>query len=76
MKWLLLRSIRFYQAALSPLLPNSCRYEPSCSRYGYEAIERYGALRGGWLTVKRLSRCRPGGGYGYDPVPGRESDED
>lgn len=71
MTWVLLRLIRFYQLAFSPLLPNSCRYEPSCSRYAYEAIERYGPFRGSWLAAKRLARCRPGGGYGYDPVPER-----
>lgn len=65
----LLWLIRAYQALLSPLLPNSCRYEPSCSRYAYEAIERHGVLRGGWLALKRLASCRPGGGSGYDPVP-------
>ena len=69
MKWLLLRLIRLYQATLSPILPPSCRYEPSCSRYAYEAVERHGALRGGWLALKRLARCRPGGGRGVDPVP-------
>lgn len=75
MSWLLLRAIRLYQGTISPLLPNSCRYEPSCSRYAYEAIERYGAARGVWLAVKRLSRCRPGGGYGYDPVPDRSAED-
>lgn len=69
MKWLLLAAIRGYQRFISPVLPPSCRYEPSCSRYTYEAIERHGALRGTWLGIKRLARCRPGGGRGYDPVP-------
>jgi putative membrane protein insertion efficiency factor len=58
-----------YQHSLSRVLPPSCRYEPSCSWYTREALERHGAFRGGWLAVKRLSRCRPGGGRGHDPVP-------
>ncbi len=69
MKWILIGAIRVYQMTLSGLLASSCRFEPSCSRYGEEALERHGVLRGVWLTVKRLSRCRPGGGRGYDPVP-------
>lgn len=62
--------IRGYQYIISPLLPAACRYQPTCSEYGLEAIHRYGALRGGWLTLKRLGRCHPWGGHGYDPVPG------
>ena len=58
-----------YQRAISPSLGTLCRYEPTCSHYACEAIERFGLLRGGWLTLKRLSRCRPLGGRGYDPVP-------
>lgn len=61
--------IRLYQVSLSGLMPSVCRFEPSCSRYAYEAIDRHGALRGGWLTLRRLGRCRPGGGQGFDPVP-------
>lgn len=69
MKYIALALIRFYQRFISPLLPSSCRFEPSCSRYGYEAINRYGIFRGGWLTVKRISRCQPFNPGGYDPVP-------
>ncbi len=69
MKWVLIGAIRLYQVTLSGLLLSSCRFEPSCSRYGEEALARHGVLRGTWLTAKRLGRCRPGGGYGYDPVP-------
>lgn len=69
MKWLVLRLIRGYQAAISPALGDVCRYEPSCSRYAYEAIERYGVVRGSWLGARRLWRCRPGVAGGYDPVP-------
>jgi putative membrane protein insertion efficiency factor len=61
--------IRFYQAAISPYFMPSCRYTPSCSAYGIEAIQKYGALKGGWLTLKRLIRCHPWGGSGFDPVP-------
>lgn len=58
-----------YQQTIGPALPKSCRYEPSCSRYAYAAVERYGAMRGAWLALKRLLRCQPWGGSGYDPVP-------
>ena len=61
--------IWIYQQTIGPALPKSCRYEPSCSRYAYTAVERYGALRGAWLALKRLLRCQPWGGSGYDPVP-------
>ncbi len=61
--------IRFYQGAISPYLMPSCRFHPSCSAYGVEAIGRHGPFRGGWLTLKRLLRCNPWGGSGYDPVP-------
>lgn len=67
---LLLRAlIRGYQLLISPLLGPSCRYLPSCSEYASEAVERHGALAGGWLALKRLARCHPWGGSGYDPVP-------
>lgn len=61
--------IKAYQYLLSPLLGASCRYTPTCSQYGVEAIKRYGPFKGGWLTLKRLSRCHPWGGHGHDRVP-------
>jgi putative membrane protein insertion efficiency factor len=61
--------IRVYQAAISPWLGPTCRFEPSCSRYAVEAIERHGVGRGGWLAAQRVGRCRPLGDSGYDPVP-------
>ncbi len=61
--------IRFYQVAISPWLPSSCRFTPSCSAYGIEALKKHGFFYGGWLTIKRIVRCNPWGGSGYDPVP-------
>lgn len=69
MKWLALLVIRLYQRTISQVLPPSCRFVPSCSDYGYEAIARYGILRGGVMAVWRIMRCNPWGGHGYDPVP-------
>jgi len=66
---LLIALVRFYQLALSPLLPASCRYYPSCSAYAIEALERHGALRGTWLAIRRIGRCHPFRTGGYDPVP-------
>ncbi|NJD09150.1 MAG: membrane protein insertion efficiency factor YidD [Gemmatimonadetes bacterium] len=66
---LLLALIRAYQRGLSPLLPPSCRYSPTCSEYALQAVQRFGAARGGALAVRRLLRCHPWGGSGYDPVP-------
>ncbi len=68
-KHIALLIIRCYQRLISPLLPPSCRFEPSCSQYGYEAIQRYGLVRGGWLALKRISRCHPFNPGGHDPVP-------
>lgn len=61
--------IRAYQLLVSPWLGPACRFEPSCSGYAREAVERHGVLRGGWLAMRRLLRCHPFGGCGYDPVP-------
>jgi len=61
--------IRLYQRTLSPWMPSACRFQPTCSQYALEAIERYGLARGGWLTIRRLARCHPFTHAGYDPVP-------
>lgn len=66
---MLLLFVRMYILVLSPILGGACKFYPTCSNYGYEAISRYGALRGGWLTLKRLGRCRPFTQGGFDPVP-------
>lgn len=61
--------IKVYKTLISPLLPPSCRYTPTCSEYGLQAIKKYGPFKGGWFTIKRIMRCHPWGGHGYDPVP-------
>ena len=61
--------VRIYQTGISPLLPPSCRYYPSCSTYAIQALEKHGALRGGWLAVRRVVRCNPFRAGGFDPVP-------
>ena len=71
MKWgqsVALGFLRFYKQFISPLLPRSCRFHPTCSEYGYEAIHRHGFLKGSWLTLRRLSRCHPFHPGGFDPV--------
>jgi putative membrane protein insertion efficiency factor len=69
MRTVLILLVRGYQVTLSPLLPAACRYYPSCSAYAIEALEKHGALRGGWLAVRRIARCHPFRPGGYDPVP-------
>jgi len=66
---ILLLPIYFYRAAISPMFPPSCRYVPTCSQYAIEAIKKHGPFKGLWLAVKRILRCHPWGGGGYDPVP-------
>lgn len=61
--------IKIYQLLISPLFPSSCRYTPTCSHYTYEALKKYGLFKGSWLGIKRITRCHPWGGSGYDPVP-------
>lgn len=69
MKRILIGLLRFYQLGISPLLGKTCRFHPSCSSYAIEAVERYGAVRGGWLGLRRVLRCHPLSDGGYDPVP-------
>jgi putative membrane protein insertion efficiency factor len=69
LSWLMLALIAFYRTCISPLLPPACRYTPTCSQYAQEAIKKYGPFKGGWLALKRILRCNPWGGSGYDPVP-------
>ncbi len=73
---ILIRLVRFYQIAVSPWTPASCRFTPTCSQYAIEAIRVHGAARGSWLAAKRLARCHPWGGHGYDPVPGKGGSEE
>lgn len=61
--------IKLYQWIVSPVLGPKCRYTPSCSAYALEAFKKYGPLKGGWLAIRRIGRCHPWGGHGYDPVP-------
>lgn len=67
--YLLILPIRFYQRFISPLTPPACRFTPTCSHYAIEAITKYGPFKGLWLAIKRIVRCNPWGGSGYDPVP-------
>lgn len=67
--WLFIAFIRFYQAFISPFLGAKCRFTPTCSEYGFQAIKKYGAAKGGWLALKRFFSCHPWGKSGYDPVP-------
>lgn len=71
LKALLIGPVRFYQMAISPLFPPSCRYTPSCSQYMIEAIRVWGPFRGLWMGIRRILRCNPFGGHGHDPVPPR-----
>ena len=68
MKSILLFFVRAYQVVLSPYLPNACRYSPTCSEYMVQAVQKHGAMKGGWLGLKRIARCHPWGGHGHDPV--------
>jgi len=69
MKHIAMWLIKFYQNYISRFTPPSCRFHPTCSQYSFEAIEKYGFLKGGWMGVKRISRCHPFNPGGYDPVP-------
>jgi putative membrane protein insertion efficiency factor len=69
LRQIMILAVRGYQVSISPLLPASCRYHPSCSNYAIEAFERHGAVRGSWLAARRILRCNPFVAGGYDPVP-------
>ncbi|MBR2299870.1 MAG: membrane protein insertion efficiency factor YidD [Alphaproteobacteria bacterium] len=69
MKWLLIKLVRFYQIFLSPLCGGCCRYKPTCSEYMIEALKKHGVVKGLYIGIKRIIRCHPWGGSGYDPVP-------
>lgn len=69
MKHVFIALVRFYQLAISPYFPARCRYQPTCSAYAIESLGKHGALKGGWLALKRIGRCHPWGGSGFDPVP-------
>lgn len=72
--WVLSLPVKLYRATFSPLVGMNCRYHPTCSAYALEALEKHGALKGGWLAARRILRCHPFGGSGFDPVPGRKDD--
>jgi len=65
--------VRVYQRAISPILPSSCRYQPTCSQYTVEALQMHGLFKGSWLAIKRIASCNPWGGSGYDPVPPKKT---
>ncbi len=67
--------VRIYQGGISPLIPSSCRFSPTCSHYTLEALKTHGLFKGGWLSIKRISKCHPWGGDGYDPVPPKDNVE-
>lgn len=69
LKYIIIAVVRFYQVAISPYTPPSCRYTPTCSQYMLEAVNKHGAFKGGWLGLKRILSCHPWGGHGHDPVP-------
>ena len=68
MRWLLIQLVTAYRASIGRFMGGQCRFHPTCSQYAIEAIEKYGAMRGGWRAIKRIARCHPWGGEGYDPV--------
>jgi uncharacterized protein len=71
MKFLLIGLIRVYRLFISPIFPPSCRFQPTCSQYALDAVERFGSIRGSWMAIKRILRCHPFHPGGYDPVPHR-----
>lgn len=75
MNYVFIFLIRIYQKVISPLFPGSCRYTPTCSNYSIEAIKKFGVIKGIYLSSKRIIKCNPWGGYGYDPVPENDKTE-
>lgn len=73
MKKILLLLIKFYQKAISPMTPPTCRFHPTCSHYGFEAIETHGVIKGSWLAIVRISKCHPFHEGGFDPVPEKKN---
>lgn len=69
LSYIMIGMVKFYQKAISPMFPPTCRYTPTCSAYSIEALKKYGPLKGGWLSLKRFLSCNPWGGHGHDPVP-------
>ncbi|MGD8781125.1 MAG: membrane protein insertion efficiency factor YidD [Ignavibacteria bacterium] len=67
--------VKIYQVFISPILPSSCRYQPTCSEYTIEALKTHGILKGGWLSIKRIVSCNPWGGSGFDPVPPKKKSQ-
>lgn len=67
--WVMCLPVKFYQGAISPMFPAACRYTPTCSQYAIEALRKHGPVKGTWLAIRRIMRCHPWGGHGYDPVP-------
>ena len=76
MKFLMIGIVKAYQTLISPLFPPTCRFYPSCSQYAIEAISSHGALRGGWLAIKRIAKCHPFHAGGFDPVPTKTNNKD
>ncbi|MCC5991298.1 MAG: membrane protein insertion efficiency factor YidD [Rhodobacteraceae bacterium] len=74
--WVLSLPVRLYRVVFSPWVGHNCRYQPTCSAYALEALERHGAIRGAWLAARRIGRCHPWGSSGYDPVPGADPAHD
>ncbi|MFN3955712.1 MAG: membrane protein insertion efficiency factor YidD [Pararhodobacter sp.] len=74
--WVISLPVRFYRLVFSPWVGHGCRYQPTCSAYAMEALERHGGVKGLCLTIRRILRCHPWGGHGYDPVPGADPEHD
>ena len=76
MSWPLIGLVKLYRLAISPWLGMNCRFQPTCSEYAIEALQKHGVFKGSWLAAKRIGRCHPWGGSGYDPVPGNQPNDD